>query len=369
MNKITVERADFARCIAVAGSMAGRNKTLPILDCIKCSVKGESISMTSFDGEVAVTRKMAVTESSSDFVFCINARDIQSCIKLIASPNIVMSFNEEMTSCTVIHNDGEFTFAVLPADDFPAFTKDSDTISLNIASDIFTQWVKDSQKFVSTDELRPVTMGMYLYSKNGNIGYCATDSRRLITEEVTCEGDYEDTEAIIPSNAFRAILDVCADGNSVNIKVGKTNVMFIAGHTAVLCRKMEGKFPNFRAVIPAADGCSAEFVTADMLMSVTRASSVADSKSDVLKLTISENMVTIQSDNLLCGKKSIDKCSCESDGSISLGLSGRYFADALSCISSEKARMYFKEANRAVLIKESEESRKYIIVMPVALAN
>ena len=121
--QIEVNRKDFISALNVGGSMAGRVKTIPILEDVKITIKGTSAVISSFDNETAITKRTCIVSSTEDAMFCINPRNLVNILKTIKDENVSLYVVENV--CTIVHSKGEATLPVEPAIDFPPPAKEA----------------------------------------------------------------------------------------------------------------------------------------------------------------------------------------------------------------------------------------------------
>lgn len=369
-TRIEIERGKLLKTLIVGGSLAGKSKTLPLLDCVKCSVKNGGMTITSFDGEIAVTRRCDIVSADTDVAFCVNARDINSAIRLISSESVALEIAEDSNSIRIVHGDGDITLALFPASDFPSFKKEEDSKELVLDSSLLLGWIRNAQRFVASDGPRPTLSCMYLYREGDEVGYCATDSQKLITESVETgdSTEYGNVSMLVRGSAFKAVSDVASEGENVTIKIGKQSFTATCGACAVLCRFVDGKFPNFKAVIPTTASGKASASVDGLKASAARAS-VAAGTNNILKFSVSEGLISISSQDLGYGKKANEKCVCEAQGGIEMGLRAAFLEDALSCVESDSVIMEFSAPNRPLVLKEEGNDKKIMLIMPAVLAK
>lgn len=369
-TRIEIERGKLLKTLIVGGSLAGKSKTLPLLDCVKCSVKNGGMTITSFDGEIAVTRRCDIVSADTDVAFCINARDFNSAVKLISSDNIVIEIQDDTNSISIVHDAGDMTLAMFPASDFPSFKKEENTKELVLDSSLLLGWIRNAQRFVASDAIRPTLNCMYLYREGNEVGYCATDSQKLITERAECvtATEEENVSLLIRSSAFKAIGDVASEGEEVTMKIGKLSFTATCGQSAVFCRFVDGKFPNFKAVIPK-DSTGHASANVGALMAASARASVAAGTNNILKFSVSENLISISSQDLGYGKKANEKCVCETHGGIEIGLRAAFLEDALSCVIGDSVTMKFSAPNRPLVLNEEGNDKKIMLIMPAVLAK
>lgn len=370
MTNILLSRKEFFDALQVGGTFAGRAKAMPVLNCVKCEVKDGRLGVTSFSGEIAVTSGCAVISSDKDVAFCVDAADITRVIKLITSETVELLRDDSVESLTVRHSAGETTLATIPAGDFPQIMVEDEMQRFDIDSALLSGWLRNAQRFIEKgkETLRPILGCMYLYKEGDEIGYCATDSQKLITESSPYDGDdgAQSTSLLVRGDAFKALGDIAGKGERVTIEVGAQSFRASCGDSLACCRLVEGRFPKFRSVIPTSSAGHGTVQTEALLASVARAA-VTSGMQRVLRLTIRKDAVELRSEDLGYGKRAKETCAASCDEEITLGLRADHLENALSCIDTETVLLEFTEEKKPFLLKEEDNERKTILIMPAIL--
>ena len=374
MANILVSRKEFLKALLVGGAFAGRARTMPVLNCVKCEVKDGWVGVTSFSGEIAVTSECAVLSSDKNLAFCVDASDITRVVKLISSDTVELLKEDGVESLTVRHPAGETTLATIPAEDFPEMMVEDEMQRFDIDSALLSGWLRNAQRFIVRENIsetsRPVLACLYLYKEGEELGYCASDSKRLITESAPYDGEREasaqSTSLLVQWNAFKALGDIAGEGERVAIEVGTQSFRASCGDSLVCCRLVEGRYPKFRSVIPTTCSGHGTAQTEAFLASVARAA-VSSGSCNTVILATRGNGVELRSEDLGFGKRTKETCAASCDGEITLGLRADYLADALSCIDTETVLLEFSEKNKPLLLKEEDNKRKTILLMPVVV--
>ena len=368
MIQLKLNRLDFSKTLYNAGSMAGKSKSLPILDYIKFNVNKDILTMTSYDGETAVKYKCPVVYSSEDSGFCINAKELIDCVKVLTNDVITLEINDDVTLCTIKYDTGYMTINACRSDQYPVLKKESTDYNIEIQSDILSEWLKSARKFIANDPLRPVLSCIHIYVKDGNIGYCATDGHRLINEYIPYNQSDIDTYLNIRFTSFKPILDICSNSGSITMTVSNQYVTFTGEDCAVFCRKTEGAYPNFRSIIPNNYQKQATISTQDLEAAIKRAGIIVDKSTNLLKLTFNNNQVELFAKDIDFNKSGKEIVSCEwGNDEISIGLKTSYLLTCLSCVNTITTIIEVLDNTRLVLIKEPNNVNKVILLMPMIL--
>lgn len=363
--KFTIERKAFVEALSIGGSMSGKNKTLPILDMAKVTIKDKKAIISSFDGEVAITLRSDIVDSEGDMVFCINAKDITSILKSLKDDTLELDINESV--CVITHAKGRVEVMVVDSSDFPTPNKDNESVGIAIASDVVCDWARKAKNFIEQNDIRPIMGGMYLYYEGNEVGCVATNAHKLYWDYIGVESgvDGNKYDAVLTSKAMDALLGMLNGSDSVEIIFSEKNIAFKTSNAMLLCRKIEGKFPAFRSIIPKDSKVSVEVDIDDLKDSITR-SVLMSGLTHLLKVTCSGMNMHIESCDFDFGKKSNEDIACSVSGDeIALGLNGEFLLHCLNALDSNRITIDMIDGVRPIVFKEANTT---ILLMPMRLS-
>ena len=362
--KITINRKSFIDALGIGGSMSGKAKTLPILDMAKVTIKDKKAIISSFDGEVAITLRSDIVDSEGDMVFCINTKDLMSILKSLKDE--VLELDIENNVCVVLHSKGKMEVLVSDSEDFPTPSKDSESVGVSIESGVLASWVKKSKNFIEQSDIRPIMGGMYLYYGKNEVGCAATNAHKLYWDYRSVDCDVEGTyDAVLTSKAMDALLGMLSGSDSVTIVFSENNIAFKTNNAMLMCRKIEGKFPAFRTIIPNEGSISVEVDMEDLRDAINRAV-LMSGMTHLLKITCSGFNMHIESCDFDFGKKSNEDVACSVSGSdITLGVNGEFLLNCLNALEGNKVVMSMQDGARPIVFREENTT---ILQMPMRLA-
>lgn len=364
MAKITLNRSDFIKSLTIGGIFSGKNKLLPILDCVKIKVVNNRMTIVSSDKENAISKKFDIIDCDSECSFCVNYKDIYSYVSLVKSECIKLSIDESMVE--IIHDNGSIKIPKEQIDNFPSLKIGENTTDIIIPSYVLNNWIIEGSPFVASDDLRPVMSTLYVYSKDGEIGCCATDAQSLYTGSI--KYDCNNFEFNINKASFSAILGATKSSENINIKIGEKNVLFSSDDVSIIAQKVEGKFVNFKSVIPSYNNIAVIINKDDLFAAINRCKLGASHTSGILKLDIKNKNLEISSEDIDFNKKSVENLLVDSTGDIEIGMKYENMVRSLGIVNTEKVIIEMSSPNLPVIIKESDgEDNKLALIMPCML--
>lgn len=361
--KVKIERKSFIDALAIGSQMAAKAKGLSILDNVKMMFKDNLATISSYDSEVAITKRVHVLEMESELTICVEPKALLSMLRSIKDDGLELEFENHI--CNVKHKKGVLTMPYDDADDFPIPHLDSEMAKFEVDSESLFNWLKEAKNFVHTSTLYPQMMGVYLYFEDNEFGVASTDMNVLYHNKCDYEYSGEKQDAVVSVKAIDALLPMINGTERVNVMNGSRNVVFRISDAMLVATKPEAKYPNFKIIIPKKHGVEVDVNKDDFIDSIKRTLLTADEKTSLLKFNISGMAIKTESDDMFNSKKAHDECfaTCVG-GEMIIGAKGTYVINILNCIESDELKMHFESERRPMVFFDSLNNNKIIVLMP-----
>jgi DNA polymerase-3 subunit beta len=367
MVKITVGKQVLLDACQKAQKIISSKNTLPILDNIKFDVKlPSSVYLASSDLETHFrTYITADIESSEDYSFCLGAKLLVDTISKLPSIPIELTITD--TQCKIETPSGEFTMPVYPAEEFPLPRNSSsfEFESLNIPTDELFSVVHSVLYSVSKEELRPIMNGVNIIKKD-LIYFNSTDAHRLTSNilDVASTGTINVTVPVKPLQALNGMFE-----EKVKITVGD-QISISDGVTWMQILPVQGDFPNVFAVIPKVNDSDVTFKVKKLeLMKLLKLATLYSNKTScLLKLTVTDNELKIDAQDLDWNISATEHIECKTTGEIQIGFNGGLLLDCVKNINCDtiEFRMTVPEKGALILDADGTNPQKTFI-MPLMI--
>lgn len=365
--KITIERKPFVDALAIGSQMAGKAKGLSVLENCKITIKNETATISSYDNEVAITKRVNIVFHDEECVFCIEPKTLLAILRSLKDENV--DFILDSNICEIVHAKGKQSIPYDDANDFPTPVFDKDMRTFGFKSSSLFNWLKEAKPFVGVNTLYPSMMGVYVYCGNKECGVASTNTQVLYHnhEEHAYEG--EEVGASLCIKAIDALLPMLNMTDFVDVMIGERNMVFKTQDAMLVAARSEHPYPNFRRVIPQDNMIEVRVNRQDMLDAVKRAMLTANEASSLLKITINSMCMKIVSEDIMFAKKTYEECLCECvGGDIEIGLKGDYVLSMLNSIENDEVLITLKEPRRAILWHDALNNAKTLSQMPCVVA-
>lgn len=359
---------EFVKALTIGSSLAGKSKTMVILENAKITFKQDRIIISSYDGNSAITKSVSNNSNVTDNVsFCIYPNDFLDVLKTLNQETIEIDVNK--VNIQIKHSNGVITLPVANAEEFPTPNIDKDVKTFDIKSEQLFNMIKEAMNFVGRDEMRPVMTGVRLLFKDNTLTASATDAHVLYNNIGESNASDESAECILSSSVIPNIMTMLQETDVVTISVGTKNIIFKTDDCKIVARAIEGRYPNINAVIPASHSTLVKVSKKDFLAALNRTMITASKSTSMVKLNITNSNISMETEDIDFAKSSKDKVSAEVQGDdLIIGLNGKMLKTCINTIESDIITLEMSAPNRAVVIKDADNQNKTVLIMPVSIA-
>lgn len=360
--KLKVTQENLNRALGAVARVANTRSTLPILANVLIKTSNNRLSISATNLDIAITYYIGAKVGEEGSI-TVPARLMQDFVGSL--PEGVIELDLQDTKLHVNTDQYKSVVNGIIADDFPAMPAISGGKTWSIKGDVFKKALQQVVFTASSDETRPVLTGVLLHTLDGKLHMAATDSYRLA--EKTLGANKEEINLLIPASAMQDLLRVVGDSDEeVHISHNEQQAMFKLGDVELVTRLVDGKYPDYRKLIPASFKTKATLKKAD-LVNVTKVSSLfarESAGSVTIELDKTSKQLSIRSVASQLGENTATApAKITEDGSITLN--SRYLLDALNVISGDEVVFGFNGKLEPTQISGSESPDYRHIIMPL----
>lgn len=363
--KFTISKIDLLEAINIVSKGRSGRSTLPILSGIFIKATSDSIVLQTTDLEINVKHVCpALVEKQGETV--IPGKLITNIVKSLPDAAIDCEIIGEQFQITCMNSS--FNLNMMDPKDFPSFPEIDINQSVVINTADISNIVKKVSKAVSRDESHVILTGINMTIDNGLLTIAATDSYRLAISELQIPDYQENFSLIVPGLIFDEVCKIAPNNSEMLIGYNENQILFQFDNSTFITRKLEGKYPNYKQIIPQEKSTSAIVDTRLLTEAVKRISIMATEYSQI-KLFISPDLQQI-----LISSKAADlggaeeKIDAQVEGEeITIGFNYQYIIDGLSSIDSDEVVIEVNNPLRPGVFKDLGGDGFFYLSMPVKL--
>lgn len=357
--KTRIKTSDLAKAVNTCSNIMNNSIAIPIVaECIKIQVKDDTMTITSSDLENTMIYKLE-TQGMIDGEFCVEVKLLKSLLPLIQDEYITL---ELINSLHIYTNAGKYNINTCDATEYPIFqVPQSEGVIIPIAT--LRNAINKTSYAVSTDEMRPAMCGIYAEIEPNKISFTATNAQVLSNySEELMSG--EKMDFIIPRKTLATLKTL---ENDVTVSDSNNNIVFDADNIIIITRKIDGKYPNYKTVIPEDFEIKATVEKAILVDAVKRMSLFANKNNSFVKLQIGFDTLSISAEDIDFGKDGNEKMKCSSNGEITIGFNTKFLIDLLNVAVGNEVIINLTTPNKCAVVKSNENH--FSLIMPVTIAE
>jgi DNA polymerase-3 subunit beta len=373
LMKFIVNSTALLRELQKLNGVISSNNTLPILDNFLFDISRNNMTIIASDLETTMMSTISV-EADVDGKITIPARILIDTLKTFSNQPLTFIVNTETFGIEMSSEMGNYKLAGQNANEFPKTPKLNGSSSTTIKGDILANAINKTLFASGNDELRPVMSGMFCELSAEQITFVATDAHKLAKHTRTDISSDKTASFILPKKPLTILKNNISDDADIKLEFNDTNALFTFNNITIICRLIDGKYPNYEAVIPKENPNKLTIETASLLSSIKRVSIYANKTTHQIRLKIAGSELQITSEDLDFANKAEERLSCQYEGTdMEIGFNSKFVIDMLNNIGAEQISLEMSAPNRAGIILPldglEEGENTLMLVMPVMLNN
>ena len=346
---------------------------LPILDCFLFELQDGTLSVTVSDSETTMITTLEVNESDADGRFAVPAKTLLDALKEIPEQPLSFDVNLDNLEITVQYQNGKYSLMGQNADEFPqAAQLSSDAVHVDIDADVLLRGINRSVFATADDELRPVMNGIYFDITQEDITLVASDGHKLVRCKTFAAHGNERAAFILPKKPANLLKNLLSkEQGAVTLEFDERNAVFTLEEYRMVCRLIEGRYPNYNSVIPQSNPYKVIVDRMQLIGALRRVSIFSSQASSLIKLRLSNNLINVSAQDIDFSTSAEETVACQYEGSdMSIGFKSTFLLDILTNIAAEEVVIELADPSRAGVIIPLEQEEKedlLMLLMPMML--
>ncbi|MDO5665968.1 MAG: DNA polymerase III subunit beta [Bacteroidia bacterium] len=371
--KFVVSSATLLSHLQAISRVINSKNALPILDCFLLELDGNMLTITAADNETRLETKVEVNSSEGAGSLAINSKNLLDPLRELPDQPLTFDVNDETLEVYIYYHNGKYNFVGLKGDEYPQPKELKESaIGLNIPAETLFNGINRTVFATADDELRPVMNGIYFDITTDDLTFVASDGHKLVRvthKDVKGDGRSSFILPKKPANLLRSLLP--KENGTVEIKFDENNAYITMSNFIMICRFVEGRYPNYSSVIPQSNPNNVTLDRLTLLNALKRVSVFSNPASSLVKLQMSEDKIVVSAQDIDFLTSAEEIIPCQYNGNVmSIGFKAVFLIDILNNIPATDVKMELSDPSRAgiILPAENEENEDMLtLLMPMML--
>lgn len=369
-----VSASSLLRHLKAISGVLNTNNTIPILDCFLFEINKGELMLSASDMETTITTSVKIDSNDSGTV-AIPAKTLMDTMINIAEQPVSFILDKQKHSIKIKTENGDYNITGQNGEEYPRMPKLDSQNSIVIKSDVLAHAINKTIFATGNDDLRPVMSGVFCQFNESNSIFVATDAHKLVRYTRNDAKAGVSSSFIMPKKPLNVLKGLLAGiDDAVKIDFNKTNALFSFGNIHLVCRLIDGKYPNYEAVIPKQNPNKLTVDRNVFLGALKRVSVYANKATHQIRLKVSGSQLRISAEDIDFANEGHETLTCTYVGEdMEIGFNSRFLVEMVGNLDSDEIIIEMSAPNRAGIIlpnnKANPSEDVLMLVMPVMLNN
>ena len=370
--KFTISSSALLSTLSTTGKVVSNKNTLPILDYFLFDLKDGILKVTASDLETTLITTVAVDGVEREGTIAAPVKLMLDSLKEFSEQPLTIEADENTWEITVSWKSGSLKIPGTSGLGYPALPELGEEKSeVEMDVDMMIGGINKTIFATADDHLRPIMNGIYVNIAEGEVTFVATDAHKLV--KYNAQAEVAAASSFIlpkkPSNLLRSIL--LKEEEAVKVSFDKKNVVFNLSGSTLVCRLIEGVYPNYNAVIPAANPNKVIVDRVELLNAIKRVAVCSNQATNLVEF-INANTINLATKDLDFSYSAQETVMCAYEGSaITIGFKSTFLVDILSNIETPSVVIELADSTRAGVFKplydEPQSANTLMLLMPMMI--
>jgi DNA polymerase III subunit beta len=364
--EIRLNRSELLGELVPMQGIVERKTTIPVLSHLLLTAREDQLHLAATDLDVSLT-SWCEAQVKDEGAIAVQAKKLVEIIRSLTAEEVFLQI-EEQHELAIRAGKSRFKIHGLSSDDFPTLpTVDAGRRTAIPFAD-FRRMVAKILFAVSAEESRFQLNGALLKLKDGALEIVATDGHRLALVEGGLENAAGEDSVLVPRKALQELQRLEGEGK-LEYHRGEHHLSFLLGRRELICRILEGTFPDYERVIAKDNDKKALFERKTLAEAVQRVALLTGDRARAVRLQFSPDQMVISAANPDLGEAS-EEVSCTYDGpELRLGINPDYLTQFLAAVETDSIRLELKDENTQCVgyPQDGTDTRYLCVIMPMRI--
>ena len=364
--KFTVSSTALSSKLNALSRVINSKNSLPILADFVFDVQGGILHLTASDSENVMNTQLELAECDGEGRFCVGNHDLLEAVKGFSEQPLTFDVDQTTNLAKISYQNGLFSLPVENADEFPnAQTVGMNASQITISNALLAENITRSLFATAQDELRPVMNGIYFDLTPECLAIVATDGHKLVRNKILTIHSDQPSSFILPKKPATLLKNLLGkDGGDVTIRFDERNAQINFGDGELICRLIEGRYPNYNSVIPQNNPNQITVDRLGLQAALRRVQPFANDSSNLVRFHVENGKLQLNAEDYDFSKTATERIACSYNGQpMNIGFKGAAFIDILGNFDCQEVNILLADSSRAGLVLPSEQPEDQDVLM------
>jgi DNA polymerase-3 subunit beta len=373
--KFVVSSTELLGHLQAISRVISSKNTLPILDNFLFNISGNDVEITASDLESTLITRMHLDNITGSGTVALPARILLDTLKEFSEQPLTFDINPDTLAAVINSENGRFSIVGQNGIDFPVLPviKTEKRFSFTLPAEVLLAGISRTLFATADDELRPVMGGILVEAATTGLTFVASDAHKLVRYQRSDARADDNASFILPKKPASLLRNILPkEEGVVSVEFDDRNAFFNLSDYKVVCRLVEGNYPNYNSVIPKNNPRKVRIDRLEFYNILRRVSVFSNQASNLVKLQFTPNQITVSAQDVDFSISAYERHSCLYVGDdMEIGFKSVFLIEILSNIGSQDVIIELADPTRAGLFLPAETSNEdedlLMLLMPMMI--
>jgi len=370
--QFVVKRDTLLKSLNFVQGVVEKKNTLPILSNVLLQLKNKKLSIIATDLDIIFYDEIIDVKILQEGSTTTSAAVLYDILRKIPS-NSQLNFDLKSENKLSLKSDNaDFNLLCLPIDNFPTFADELEGQEISLNNSRFLKLLNKTRISISNDDTRHYLNGVYLHITEAQgrsfLTGVATDSHRLSSSSLEIESTKDFNSIILPrKTVFQLCTLLSESSDQLKMQTSDNKIKFSLGNMKLISKVIDGKFPDYKKVVPTSNDKILVVPSKDFIDSIERVATVSLDRKEGVKFVINKDslQLSVNSANSGDGNEKI-KANFNAEN-LNISFNSKYLIDIASEVEDKNLKMNLKDSVSPVLIEDASDKNSYYVIMPMKI--
>ena len=370
--QFVIKRDALLKSLTLVQGIIEKKNTLPILSNVLLDARNGKLSIVATDLDLVFYDEIHEIKIEKEGATTTSATILYDILRKISGNSDIKFDLKSENKLNLITDNSDFNLLCLPVDNFPNFADDfeSDEISFNKSN--LLSLLNKTKISISNDDTRHYLNGVYLHlTESENRTYLtgvATDSHRLYSSSIEIDTGNSFHSIILPKKTVFQLCNLLVDTNEkVLVQTSESKIQFKIGNTKLISKVIDGKFPDYRKVVPTDNDKILTVISFDFVQAIERVITVSLDKKEGVKLILGKDSIQFSVNSTNSGEGNEVIKSNFTGEEMAVSFNSKYLTDIASEVEDKNLKINLKDSMSPVLVEDMSDKNSYYVIMPMKI--
>lgn len=370
--QFVVKRDILLKSLNFVQGVVEKKNTLPILSNVLLQLRDKKLSIVATDLDIIFYDEISEIKILKEGSTTTSAAILYDILRKISSDSELNFELKSENKLSLKSENSDFNLLCLPTDNFPTFADEFEGQELNLNNSRFLKLLNKTKISISNDDTRHYLNGIFLHltevhGRNFLTGV-ATDSHRLSSSSLEIESPNNFNPIILPRKTVFQLCSLLAETNDqLKMQTGDNKIKFTLGNVKLISKVIDGKFPDYKKVVPTTNDKILVVSSKDFINSIERVASVSLDRKEGVKLFINKDNVQLSVNSANSGEGNEKIKADFNSENLNISFNSKYLTDIASEVEDKRLKMNLKDSVSPVLIEDLSDKNSYYVIMPMKI--